>query len=567
MSIHKLRRWGYVFRCAPVAFVLLAMGAGYSWSEIIPSSRRTTWQGNVGVLGEIINRSIVYATVFPNGVDDTAAIQNAIDNCPSGKVVRLSSGTFNISRRIKVKSEITLRGAGMEETIIRGKIGSGAEYLIGFENDPDYSFRSAIAHNISGNVSKGSNSITTSVAHGWAVGDLLLIDQLEDPSGDPPITSGGSEGRCTWCGRSEGRRPVGQLDRVVDVSTPTRATLEVPLYQDYNMAKMPQAIKLAGTVRRAGIEELTVDNTLSMNDNQYNYGTVFIASALDSWLYRVAIKGVWKTGIRLYGAYRNTIRGCMITESHAYTSDAGYGIFLGPSGSANLFEDNILSDLSVGFVFNGAVSGNVFAYNYVTKMSSTDFPAAVRPGISAHGAHSTMNLFEGNYFDGPNLGADFYWGSSACNTFLRNRQITDASRTTGAVGVILWKLQRYYNFVGNVLGTNGVEMLYSAETPYGQKAIYCLDYTNNGAGDGQTEGTILRHGNYDFVTDAVVWDPSIDDHGIPPSLYLSRKPDWWGGLSWPVIGPDVIPMGGTVPARARYKATLLIPRNPRIIKD
>jgi len=32
---------------------------------------------------------------------------------------------------------------------------------------------------------------------------------------------------------------------------------------------------------------------------------------------------------------------------------------------------------------------------------------------------------------------------------------------------------------------------------------------------------------------------------LPPSLYLSIRPSWWGSVPWPAIGPDVA--GGNIP--------------------
>ena len=62
----------------------------------------------------------------------------------------------------------------------------------------------------------------------------------------------------------------------------------------------------------------------------------------------------------------------------------------------------------------------------------------------------------------------------------------------------------------------------------------------------------MRHGNYDYVNNAVVWDPAIPDHTIPNSLYLTAKPSWWGELPWPPIGPDRTPMAGQIPAQQRF---------------
>ena len=70
-----------------------------------------------------------------------------------------------------------------------------------------------------------------------------------------------------------------------------------------------------------------------------------------------------------------------------------------------------------------------------------------------HGAHPMMNLIEGNHardkFD-----ADNYWGTSSHQTFIRNRMYNVTGKLYGSWGFDLYKGVRYYNIVGNVLGTD-----------------------------------------------------------------------------------------------------------------
>ena len=76
-------------------------------------------------VGGIPNRTMTYVTLSPRGgsLDDTVAIQRALDTCPRGQVVELSPGTFNIngSGLHFRRSECTLRGSGT------GALGSGDE--------------------------------------------------------------------------------------------------------------------------------------------------------------------------------------------------------------------------------------------------------------------------------------------------------------------------------------------------------------------------------------------------------------------------------------------------------
>jgi hypothetical protein len=66
---------------------------------IIPADRMTTWNPGLNAVGGIPNRTTIYQTLSPRGgsLDDTAAIQRALDTCPRGQVVKLNPGIFNIN--------------------------------------------------------------------------------------------------------------------------------------------------------------------------------------------------------------------------------------------------------------------------------------------------------------------------------------------------------------------------------------------------------------------------------------------------------------------------------------
>ena len=527
-------------------FSILLFFTGLSWekakAEIIPQDRRIDWS-QVGVAGEIPNRTTLCATLSPSGGNDTSAIQSAVNNCPSGQVVKLNAGTFNINSGITVKSGVTLRGAGMGVTIIKNS--TAVTFLVGFNNNPDWAFSQSPARDITSGNTKGSQTITTSAAHGWSVGDIILVDQLEDPSGNPPITSTGDEGACTWCSRNNGTRPAGQLDKVVGVPNSTTAVLELPLNKTYD--KTPQAIKAVGVTSNAGVEDLTLDSTTACAND--NYGIFSAMFSENSWILRVEMKPVCRIGLKMEVTYRNTVRGSTIHETLHHTSNGGYVLWMMTAGSANLVEDNIFYNGLVGIVYNGALSGNVFSYNYFTGMWNSDYPGRGWAGMDAHGAQPMMNLFEGNYLDGPTIGSDFTWGSAAYNTYFRNRQRTDTSPEAPIntlYGIQLGTDSWYMNLVGNVLGTTGYETVYQSSDIYdGRKGIYFL-------ADSNVTNTLLRHGNWDSVNNSAVWDPSISDSNLPASLYLSSKPSWWGNLPWPAIGPDLNPVAGTIPAKERF---------------
>ena len=69
--------------------------------------------------------------------------------------------------------------------------------------------------------------------------------------------------------------------------------------------------------------------------------------------------------------------------------------------------------------------------------------------------------------------------------------------------------------------------------------------------------TTIRHGNFDYVTNSVKWDPSIATQSLPSSLYLSGRPAFFDaghGYTWPWVDPTGSTKLYTLPAKARYDA-------------
>src|SRR5690606_32399820 len=92
----------------------------------------------------------------------------------------------------------------------------------------------------------------------------------------------------------------------------------------------------------------------------------------------------------------------------------------------------------------------------------------------------------------------------------------------------------YMNVVGNVLWTPGLSGNYEAEC--GGTAVYQFGRECNPR-DPRVAETVLRHGNLDYVNNEVVWDAAISSRQLPPSLYLTAKPAFFGELPWPPVDP------------------------------
>jgi hypothetical protein len=198
-------------------------------------------------------------------------------------------------------------------------------------------------------------------------------------------------------------------------------------------------------------------------------------------------------------------------------------------------------------VLEGGGSGNVFAYNYSKNSQGNVGDHWLFPDMITHGAHPYMNLFEGNR--GVKLNFDNYWGSSSHNTAFRNwierrSDPPDDYINSGIWAVDIQANSNYQNIVGNIIGYPGCT-----------GTIWRFGYIcpSGGENDPAAENTLIRHGNYDYVTETVQWDSNISDRILPNSLYLSSKPSFFGSLPWPPFGPDLNPITNDLPAQLRFE--------------
>jgi hypothetical protein len=64
--------------------------------------------------------------------------------------------------------------------------------------------------------------------------------------------------------------------------------------------------------------------------------------------------------------------------------------------------------------------------------------------------------------------------------------------------------------------------------------------------------TVVREGNFDYVTNTVRWDHEPRD--LPNSLYLTGKPAFFGDLPWPWVDPTGAVKVRTLPAHVRFES-------------
>jgi hypothetical protein len=537
------------------------------WSGILSVSRATDWS-QAGVAGGIPNRTTLCATLNPGA--SASQINSAIAACPSGQVVFLNAGTYNLSAGLTFssKSNVTLRGAGADKTFLKFSNGSGCNGLpsticiqsnyVDNDNPPNATTWTA-------GYAVGTTVITVGSTAGMKVGGILFLDQLND-SADGGAIFVCSSTRCTdEGGNSPGRNNRGQQQLVkVVVINGNQVTITPGLRMPNWRASQSPGVFWNGNapnVRGDGVENLSLDVTRATDEN----GIVFLHVS-DSWVKGVRGINPGRNHIWLFQSMRITIRDNYFYGGQSAHSTS-YGIEDYSTGD-NLVENNIFQHVTAPLSHNGANTGSAFGYNFAIDDNYTadgDAPGWMIPGVLYHEVGLSHLLHEGH--DGLGALHDDIHGTTHFQTLFRNHFYGDIwnnpPKNDNTQVVHIQSYGRFSNIVGNVLGRTGYYTTYEGNS---DRAIYTLgDSPERGVlNDPQVKATMLRWGNYDTVT-ATNWflatevpsglsqyaNPVPASQSLPASFYLAAKPSWFGTIPWPAIGPAVT--GGQHTAGHAYK--------------
>jgi hypothetical protein len=549
-------------RC--VAFTICSLLAWTSQAQtqtVIAPSRNMDWSG-AGVSGGIPNRTAICATLNPGAT--ATQINDAIAACASGQVVFLNAGTYTLSSGIVLsKSNVTLRGAGANSTklIINGTT-SGCHLF----------YNSAIRmcagggnigvdsaeHTASwtGGYAKGTSVITLSNVTGLTVGSTIFLDQLNDAADGYPTAGDIYVCETTAPCSTQGGNGFARTNRAqVQISAVTaingnNVTISPAVYlPNFRASQSPGAWWAnSGTViQYSGIEDMTVDFTGSGSvgieivnaTNTWVKGLRLIFnSGPGSFVFHVLVVNGFRVTTRNNYFYGPTVQG---NTQYAYTPHVSGGL---------LFENNILHHNVSPMVPNDPESGSVYAYNFVTDSYYNG------SGVQLHNAGAMMNLYEGNNMSA--FAGDVIHGTHFFETLFRNH--LDGYSNNPPAGnntaVLIETNNRFFNVVGNVLGHSHFNTYQVVQAGNGD-AIYGLGWQGDNSGtpvsnDPNVLRTLFRWGNYDTVTGTSRFvasevpstitnfpNPVPATQALPPSLYLTSKPSWFGSTVWPPIGPDV----------------------------
>ncbi len=600
------RRWLFLL---PILLCLGKHGVAQNWSGVLAPARAIDWSqaGAGSIPTNRIQCVTSQCSTVSGGTVTLSSINAAITSAPAGTYVLLPAGSWTITGGINMKSNVTLRGMGPDQTTLVFS-SSGSCYGIAagiciWSGDSNWAGGPKNVANWTAGYAKGATSITLSSVTNLKVGQLLELDQTDDPSDPGDIYVCGNMTTCGWSGNvvvsgRSGRRQAQIVTvKACGTSTPGAACtsttvtinpgLYAPNWNRYPGTSLPQAwYASALPISGVGIENLTLDYRSVATLG----GGVLYISATGNWVKNVRSLGSSTSGNQIkhvlaeYSAH-NTIRDGYFyggaPNSEAYAIDFGY------TSSDNLAENNICQHLPGCMVTEGG-AGNVHGYNYaVDNYFGTDtiYGSAWMQNDSDH--HSVGDyylLWEGN--TGSGFAMDGIHGGSFMVTAFRNRYsgrdpvgVPSPIKTQSTVAQNIYALSRYVNSVGNVLGTGGYHTYYqtaaASSSDSGHATAANLSVFNLGfsGASGSVNGsfpddllvasTLMRWGNYDTVTNDVRWCtangspiaacggseraesapvyPGLSNPSqtLPASFYLLTQPSWWGTMPWPAIGPDV----------------------------
>jgi parallel beta helix pectate lyase-like protein len=448
-----------------------------------PRDRMVRW--DAGVRGGVPRVKVsVRLTAKGLAANPAKAIQNAVNAAKTPGAVVLPEGTFTLGSSVRMKSGVVLRGQGADKT-----------HLI--FNAPKVSWAGAISVAgklekkeiaVAGGAADGSTRLTVRDAGGLRAGDTVWLFQENDAK--LMYT------RARW-NVGYGQNSMGQIVKVVKVAGGT-VDIDVPLRLAYTQALRPR-LRVLRPITNVGIEGLHIKRLDKSEDF-----IVWIRNGLNCWIRDCHFEWCMRAHVWIDRSRFVTVSGNLMHHAHNYGGGGhGYGVVAASCTSDSLVENNIFHTLRHAMMVKQGATGNVYAYNYSFRKWRLAHGLWLAD-ISAHGHYPHANLFEGNVAEYA-LNTD-YWGPAGPRmTFFRNRLLMPK-------GVGVKDSSHRANVIGNTLLNGAVTVEPSCK-------------------DALVEGNL--------VGGKIEWNTAPVGTTLPASLYLKKKPAFWGDRPWPGIGADV----------------------------
>lgn len=389
-----------------------------------------------------------------------------------------------------------------------------------------------------------------------------------DPAALPPVGTDGVPDGGVWFNSGIGWGGVnlsprglyvhlGQGFKVVSKDG-SAVTLDRPFYWSFS-GKRIAAVSYSPGGAGMGLEALCIQIMQARPSGD----AVVLQSTTGSWVKNVEVKNASRNFIVATNTIDCEFRHNYVHEPWDSQGGSGYGIRMLGWNFNNLIEDNIAYSCRHSYEVDGMNTGHVFGYNLSLdpndntngSLHATNNDGYLYQDFLTHGSNPRFCLYEGNV--GARAYCDFVHGSANNLVFFRNRfrlhegHIQNYVFYKGSETVDFDRWNDYMTVVGNILGYPAMqsdqvgEKSHPIEYEGSYRSIYRLGYNADDAArvvsDTSPKMTLLRHGNFDYVNNAVIWDPAIPDHHLPDSYYLIGKPAWFGNLRWPAVEPANAP--------------------------
>lgn len=551
-----------------------------TWVPFLSAKQAIDWS-DAGA-GVIPARTTICARLTSSST--LAQINSALASCPSGQTVYLAAGTYSIPGTVSIPSDVTLRGAGADRTILNAAGRQGGEVIRLGTGSVEFK-----PHRITKGGTAGSTKIEVSNAAGVRAGMYLVVTEINDLS---YVSAAGSGGNCNWCDggwTNGGSLARGQIVKVTSVDGLV-ISFSPGLYSEYS--NLPLVVPFSMSADHAGVEDLQV------YANNTGYATNFgMSKCAYCWIKGVESNYADGDHVEVFWGYHDEIRDSYFSNAFLHApGERDSDIQIARKTSASLIENNIIERTHVAIMLEWGAAGNVVSYNYTHGEFDSGAKNLDIGGIDFHGAHPQFNLLEGNVVT--EINEDSVWGTSSQTTVFRNwvvgtnricspmsgRGTVNCSGANGHYGFQASRaIETSYlatgnNFVGNILGSVQMQSLKGYNEPLAQRAS--VEFPNHRSYDGVAYGwsfgfgstsddgsgtgcgggippchrqanssTDFFHGNFNNVDRSTVWAPGVP-HALPASFYLAGRPSWWQRMPFPASGPDVT--GGSGPGGHSY---------------
>lgn len=373
-------------------------------------------------------------------------------------------------------------------------------------------------------------------------------------------------------------RPNCEIKKIIGI-TGNVVTFESPIGMTYRASNGAQLTTFTNAGGHTSTPFTTLAGVERLKMRGGGNGNLRFGCAAYCWARNVESTEWVNEGIAGNYAYRIEVR-----DSYSHVASeptpcgGGYSISLANACSEWLIENNIILDANKMIVGRASGMGTVFGYNYADNgWISFDVPF-VECGVN--GSHLTGShhwLFEGNVSF--NADSDYTHGNSIYNTHFRNwytgqrRDMTDSGQQR-CFGAATWSF--YHSFVGNVGGYSSAPSWIStfavsatdaanswtitdgamecditgancigntaASATWGNNDIWLVGLDQERRSqvpDALGLSSIIRDGNYDYVSGAQHWYTTPATFPIPNSMYLAGQPGFFSTYSdtWPIVNP------------------------------